>query len=70
MDVVLVDVVLASAQDSWSCSVWRCWEEGKVEEEEEEKKSIGSVSINLRSGGLIAVLNWVNRIVYLKGMIP
>lgn len=35
-----------------------------------KRKSIGSVSINLASGGLIAALNWVNRIVYLRAMIP
>lgn len=35
-----------------------------------KKKSIRSVSINLASGGLIAALNWVNRIVYLRAMIP
>lgn len=35
-----------------------------------ERKSIRSVSINLASGGLIAALNWVNRIVYLRAMIP
>lgn len=39
---------------------------GKVK----KKKSIGSVSINLASGGLIAALNWVNRIVYLGAVIP
>lgn len=35
-----------------------------------KKKSIGSVSINLASGGLIVALNWVNRIVYLRAVIP
>lgn len=30
-------------------------------------KSIRRVSINLVSGALIVALNWVNRIVYLKG---
>lgn len=32
-----------------------------------KKKSIRCVSINLASGALIVALNWVNRIVYLKG---
>lgn len=32
-----------------------------------KKKSIRRVSINLPSGALILPLNWVNRIVYLKG---
>ena len=40
---------------------------GKVQK---KKESIGSVSINLASGGLIAALNWVNRIVYLGAVIP
>lgn len=35
-----------------------------------KKKSIGSVSINLASAGLIAALNWENRIVYLGAVIP
>lgn len=39
-------------------------------EKKKKRKSIGSVSINLASGGLIAALNWVNRIVYLRAMIP
>ena len=39
-------------------------------EKKRRRKSIGSISINLARGGLIAALNWVNRIVYLRAMIP
>lgn len=34
------------------------------------KKSMRSVSINVASGGLMAALNWLNRIVYLEAVIP
>lgn len=34
------------------------------------KKSMHSVSINVASGGLMAALNWLNRIVYLEAVIP
>lgn len=36
----------------------------------EKRKSMLGVSMNVASAGLIATLNWVNRIVYLKGMTP
>lgn len=42
----------------------------QLSEPAEKRKSMLSVSMNVASTGLIVTLNWVNRIVYLKGKSP
>lgn len=42
----------------------------QLSEPAEKRKSMLSISMNVASAGLIVTLNWVNRIVYLKGKNP